>query len=76
MQAGRIAFIYITNTLAILFTLGLFIPFATVRALRYRLECTSLFVEGSLDGIVAGQRAEIGAIGDGAADLGGFDLAL
>ncbi|MUI14255.1 DUF898 family protein [Massilia dura] len=76
MKAGRIASIYITNTLAILFTLGLFIPFATVRAMKYRLECTSLLVAGSLDDIAAGQRAEIGAIGDGAADLGGFDLAL
>lgn len=76
LKAGRIAAIYITNTLAILFTLGLFIPFATVRALKYRLESTSLLIEGSLDDIAAGQRAEISAVGDGAADLGGFDLAL
>lgn len=76
MATGRIAFIYLTNTLAIIFTLGLYIPFATVRALKYRLECTSLVVNGSLDDITAGQRAEVGAIGEGAADLGGFDLGL
>ena len=76
MATGRIAAIYLTNTLAIIFTLGLYIPFATVRAMKYRLECTSLMVNGSLDDITAGQRAEIGAIGEGAADLGGFDLAL
>ena len=76
MTFRGLAFLYVTNTLAIVCTLGLFIPFATVRALRYRLECTSLLVAGSLDDIAAGQRAEIGAIGDGAADLGGIDLAL
>ncbi|WP_338766976.1 YjgN family protein [Massilia sp. METH4] len=76
MTLKGIAWLYITNTLGILFTLGLFIPFATVRAANYRLACTSLVVEGSLDDITAGQRAEIGAIGESAADLGGFDLAL
>lgn len=76
MKPGRIAFIAITNTLGIIFTLGLFTPFATVRALKYRLECTALLVEGSLDDITAGQREHIAAVGDGAADLSGFDLAL
>lgn len=76
MKAGRIAFIYFTNTVAILCTLGLYIPFAVVRAAKYRFACTSLLVTGSLDDFAAGQRAEVGAIGDGAADLGGFDLAL
>ncbi|MBB3220676.1 uncharacterized membrane protein YjgN (DUF898 family) [Massilia umbonata] len=76
MKTGKLASLYITNTLAIIFTLGLFIPFAVVRALKYRLECTSLVVNGSLDDITAGQRADVGAIGEGAADIGGFDLAL
>ncbi|QBE64440.1 YjgN family protein [Pseudoduganella lutea] len=76
MTMKGLASLYITNTLAIIFTLGMFIPFAVVRAAKYRLDCTSLVVNGSLDDITAGQRAEIGAIGEGAADLGGFDLAL
>lgn len=76
MTLKGLASLYVTNTLGIIFTLGLFIPFAKVRALNYRLACTSLIVQGSLDDIAAGQRAEIGAIGDSAADLGGFDLAL
>ncbi|HEX8605064.1 MAG TPA: YjgN family protein, partial [Pseudoduganella sp.] len=76
MRARRIAFLFLTNMLAIVFTLGLYIPFATVRLLKYRLACMSLAVNGSLDDIAAGQRAEIGAVGDGAADLGGFDLGL
>ncbi|WBS02244.1 YjgN family protein [Pseudoduganella sp. SL102] len=76
MRVTRIAGIYITNLLAIIFTLGLFIPFATVRAMKYRLECTSLIVNGNLDDFVAGQQAQVSAIGDGAADLADFDLAL
>ena len=76
MRGRHIAFLFLTNMLAIVFTLGLYIPFATVRLLKYRLACMSLAVNGSLDDIAAGQRAEIGAVGDGAADLGGFDLGL
>jgi uncharacterized membrane protein YjgN (DUF898 family) len=76
MKVGGLAALYVTNTLGIVVTLGLFTPFAVVRSLKYRLEHTALIVEGSLDDVTAGQRSDIGAIGDGAADLAGFDLAL
>ncbi|GGZ07336.1 YjgN family protein [Pseudoduganella plicata] len=76
MTWSRLAGLYLTNTLGIVFTLGLFIPFAHVRALRYRLESTAVLVNGSLDDVVANKGDAVGAFGEGAADLAGFDLSL
>lgn len=76
MRGKEVIWIYLTNALGIICTLGLFIPFATVRLMKYRLESTSLMVNGSLDDIVAGERMHVSALGDGAADLADFDLAL
>ena len=76
LQWGRMAFITITNLLAIICTLGLFIPFAKVRMLRYRLESTSMIVAGSLDEFVAETDANVSATGEGVTDLLDFDLSL
>ncbi len=76
MKWNELAGLYLTNTLGIIVTLGLFIPFAHVRALKYRLESTALIVAGSLDDVVAGNQGDVDAIGEGMSDLAGFDLAL
>lgn len=76
LQWGRMTFITITNLIAIVFTLGLFIPFAKVRMLRYRLESTSMMVAGSLDEFVAETDASVSATGEGLTDLLDFDLSL
>ena len=76
MTWPRLAGLYITNTLGIIVTLGLFIPFAHVRALRYRLESTAVLVNGSLDDVVANKGGAVDSFGEGVADLAGFDLSL
>lgn len=76
LQWGRMTFITVTNLVAIVFTLGLFIPFAKVRMLRYRLESTSMLVAGSLDEFVAETDASVSATGEGVTDLLDFDLSL
>lgn len=73
---GRVAFIALTNLLAILCTLGLYMPFATIRMMKYRLESVALLVDGSLDDFVADAQARAGATGEGVADLLDFDLSL
>jgi len=73
---GRVAFIALTNLLAILCTLGLYMPFATIRMMKYRLESVALLVDGSLDDFVADAQAQAGATGEGVADLLDFDLSL
>ncbi len=76
LQARKLLFIYITNALGIVFTLGLYQPFASVRLLKYRLENLSLEVDGDLQTFVASQELELGATGEGAADIFDIDISL
>lgn len=76
MRAGRMTFIAITNLLGIIVTLGLFIPFAQVRAMKYRIESMSLIPDGSLDAFIAESQQNASATGEGMADLLDFDLSL
>jgi uncharacterized membrane protein YjgN (DUF898 family) len=76
MNWGRMVFITVTNYLAVICTLGLFLPFARVRTLRYRLESIALQPEGALDDVLAAPQDDIGATGEGAADFFDFDLSM
>ncbi|MCL2635797.1 MAG: DUF898 family protein [Betaproteobacteria bacterium] len=66
----------VVNWLGIIFTLGLFIPWARVRVARYRAEHMALAVSGSLDDFVAAEATAASAIGDEAAEMFDFDIAL
>jgi uncharacterized membrane protein YjgN (DUF898 family) len=72
----RVLFIALTNLVAIVCTLGLYTPFATIRMMKYRIEAMALLADGSLDDFVAAAQAQAGALGEGAADLLDLDLAL
>lgn len=76
MKWTRVSFIAITNIIAIICTLGLFMPFAQIRYMKYRVESMTLHPEGSLDHFVAATQAQAGATGEGVADLLDFDLSL
>ncbi len=65
-----------TNLLGIVFTLGLFIPFATVRMLRYKLENMSLTAMGDLGKFVAGQAQATSAVGEETAEMFDVDISL
>ena len=43
---------------------------------RYRVESVAVLSTGDLDGFVARQNAEVGAAGEGVADLMDFDFSL
>jgi uncharacterized membrane protein YjgN (DUF898 family) len=76
MKPGRMVFIVLTNLIGIIGTVGLFIPFAHVRVLKYMVESMSLTGEGRLDEFVAGAQPDASATGEGMADLLDFDLSL
>lgn len=59
----RIVWIFVTNTLFIVLTLGLFTPWAKVRMARYRASCTDVLINGDLDRFVAGAREQQNALG-------------
>jgi uncharacterized membrane protein YjgN (DUF898 family) len=68
--------IYVVNTVLIVLTLGLFLPWARVRLARYRLESLSLEVHGGLDAFVADQQAQVAAAGDELGEFLDVDLGL
>ncbi|HWU98363.1 MAG TPA: YjgN family protein [Oxalicibacterium sp.] len=76
MKWTRMTFIVITNIIGVICTLGLFLPFATIRAMKYRIESMTLIPEDSLDHFIAAEQEQVSATGEGMADLLDFDLSL
>jgi uncharacterized membrane protein YjgN (DUF898 family) len=76
VEVGRMIFISATNLLAIVMTLGLYLPFAQVRSARYQLERVTLLAAGPLDSFVGGETQQVGALGDAAVDWADIDIAL
>ena len=68
--------IYVTNILAIIFSLGLAIPWARIRTTRYRLEHLSLTIVGTLDEFTAAEKAEVSATGEEVGDFFDIDIGI
>lgn len=73
---GSYFVLLLTNSLGIVFTLGLFIPWAKVRTARYKAEHTWCLVAGDLDGIVAQAQTSSGSVSEGMSDLFGIDVGI
>lgn len=71
---GKATFVAVTNLLGILFTLGLFFPWAAVRSARLRADHLSVLAAGSLEEFAAEAQQQSKALGEGVADLVDFDL--
>ncbi|HKE45756.1 MAG TPA: YjgN family protein [Steroidobacteraceae bacterium] len=76
LETGPLFWLYISNTVLIVLTLGLFIPWAHVRMAQYRFERLALEVDGSLDEFIAGETPAAGAAGDEISDMFDVDLGL
>lgn len=76
VRARDLFWIYLTNFVGILVTLGLFKPFADIRLARYRLEHMALNAQGSLDAFLAGQQPDVSAMGEETADVFDFDISF
>ena len=75
LKTSRMAWYYITNTFAILISLGLLIPWAMVRVARYRAECTRLYAS-DFDSFSALAEGESSATGDAMSDIFDIDLGV
>jgi uncharacterized membrane protein YjgN (DUF898 family) len=66
------------NWVLIIFTLGLYWPFALVATTRLKLQAISVHMRVDPDNLIAQQQPKAGqaGIGDAAADLAGIDLGL
>ena len=76
LRVRDLLWIYFSNAAAVVCTLGLMAPWATVRLLRYRLERLTATGTGGLDVIFAAKEREVGAAPEELGDMLGFDLGL
>ncbi len=76
VSVPRYVWISVTNALAIIFTLGLMLPWAKVRMARYLADQTEVIVNGDLDHFIGDILPEGGAFGDAYTDLEAIDVGL
>jgi uncharacterized membrane protein YjgN (DUF898 family) len=76
LSARRLAWVYLTNVLGIVLTLGLFVPWARVRAAKAVLEATGVRSEGPLDEFIATETEKTSAVGEEVGELFDVDVGL
>ncbi len=74
LKTGYMLYLYVTNTLAIVFTLGLLMPWAKIRTARYRISVTSIDVVGDLSQFVTTQEQQQSAMGEEIGEMFDMDL--
>ena len=68
--------IYLGNTVAILLSLGMLVPWAQIRLARYRAEHLQLIAGGDLGAFVDAVRTDVGATGAETANVFDLDLSI
>jgi uncharacterized membrane protein YjgN (DUF898 family) len=76
MRVRNMAWLYISNAAAIVLSLGLMIPWASVRLARYRFETLSVEGVADMEGFRASAQSDISATGEEIGDIFGIDVAL
>lgn len=74
--ARRLVYIRITNILAVILSLGLLVPWAKIRRLRYILENLSIVSAQDLNTFRGSPDSDLGALGDAATDFIGIEIGL
>jgi len=77
VRAGRLIGITLTNLLMIVLSLGLLVPFAVMRLMKYKIESIQVLDADALGRFVAeGGEGRVGAVGEGAVDVMDLDFGL
>lgn len=76
MSAMRVVWIQLSNIALIVVSAGLFIPWAKVRIVRYRLSCFRVLSSEALDNLAAGERERVTATGEEFGEALDLDLGL
>lgn len=71
-----VTWIAVSNTVLVLCTVGLLLPWAQIRLARYFADHTAFIPDGSLDDFIAHKQAEATAIGDAYTDIEGVDFGI
>ena len=76
IRVRTLVWIRVTNILAIIFSLGLMVPWAKIRRTRYILDNLSLLAYCSLDEFTAATAVDESALGEAATDFFDFEIGL
>ncbi len=76
LRTSVMCWLYLSNSVAILLSLGLLIPWARIRMARYRAESLALEAHGSLDDFLAGEARAVRATGEEMSDMLDVDFAI
>lgn len=74
LSARRLAWIYISNLFAIVLTVGLYAPWARVRATRYMLESIGYETTGPVDTFLSAELTQASAVGEEIGDFFNIDF--
>lgn len=72
LQTKNMTWLYFSNTIGIILSLGLFVPWAKVRTTRYRTQCLRLDLLGGLDHFVNAELQNVSALGEQVGEV--FDM--
>jgi uncharacterized membrane protein YjgN (DUF898 family) len=76
LTGGGMAKLYFTNAVGILASLGLLIPWAVIRTLRYRTDNLRVIVEGDLAQLQGGEASAVQAAGAEMGEMFDMDIGL
>lgn len=76
LRVRNMAWLYISSAVAIIFSLGLLIPWASIRLARYRFDNLALNLSDDLETFSAAVADPVGAAGEEIGDMFGIDIAL
>jgi len=76
LSARRLIWLYVTNIVAILLSLGLATPWAVVRTMRYRASRLTAIAAGPLDSFVQGEAQQLSATGEEVGEMFDIDFGL
>jgi uncharacterized membrane protein YjgN (DUF898 family) len=76
LRARDLIWLYVSNLVAIILTLGLATPWAVIRTYRYRASKTTVIASGPLDGFVQGEAQQVSAVGEEVGELLDIDIGL
>lgn len=76
LSAIKLIKLYLGNVLAVIFSVGLLIPWAVIRTRRYRIGCLALIIEQETVHQASGRLPRVGATGQEMGDLFNVDLGI
>ena len=76
LSARKLIWLYISNIVVILLSVGLATPWAVVRTMRYRASRMTAIAAGPLDSFVQGEAQQLSATGEEIGEMFDIDIAL